>query len=250
MLDVLAFGAHPDDVELWAGGTVCSLVKQGARVGIVDLTRGQLGSRGTPALRDQEAARAAQIMGIAVRQNLGMMDGAIGNSLEDRLRVIQAIRTHRPHVVLIGALECRHPDHGAAARLCADACFYGGLRKLTTSDEGGAEQEPWRPHHVLHYMHAIDFEPTFVVDVSDVWEQRMEAVAAFRSQFHNPDYEAQEDEPETYVSNRGFLAWVESRARTWGYRIGAEYGEPLLVRHGPLGVRNLMGLLSHEKRFR
>lgn len=249
-LDVLAFGAHPDDVELCAGGTICSLTKRGYRVGVVDLTRGQLGSRGTPDRRDEEAARASEIMGLTVRENLGMMDGAIDNTREHQLQIIRVLRTYRPHVAFIGSFECRHPDHGAGARLCADASFYGGLRKVVTHDDDGNEQEPWRPHHVLHYMQAIDFDPTFVVDVSDVWSQRIEALQAFESQFYNPDYEPGEDEPETFVSNEGFFRWVQARARTYGYRIGAEYGEPFLYRHGPVGVRDLFRILSEERPFR
>lgn len=248
-LDVLAFGAHPDDVELCAGGTVCTLTQQGYQVGVVDLTRGQLGSRGTPERRDREAAHASAIMGLAMRENVGLLDGQIDNSRQNQLKVIRAVRRYRPHIVLIGSLECRHPDHGAGARLCADALFYSGLRKIDTSYDG-VSQEPWRPHHVLHYMQAIPFEPTFVVDVGEVWEQRVRALQAFESQFYNPDYEASEEEPETFVSNEGFFKWVEARARTYGYRIGAEYGEPLLYRHGPVGVTDLVNVLHSEKRFR
>lgn len=248
-LDVLAFAAHPDDVELGAGGTVCTLTKQGYSVGVVDLTRGQLGSRGNPELREQEAARASEIMGLAARENLGLMDGGLDNTREHQLKIIEMVRKYRPHVALIGALECRHPDHGAGARLCADAFFYSGLRKIQTTLDG-EPQEPWRPHHVLHYMQAIEFEPTFVVDVSEVWEQRVAALKAFKSQFYNPDYEPSEEEPETFVSNEGFFKWIEARARTYGYRVGAEYGEPFLYRHGPVGVGDLMQVLGGEKRFR
>lgn len=249
-LDVLAFGAHPDDVELCAGGTICALTGRGYRVGIVDLTRGQLGSRGTPELREEEANHASEILGLTARENLGMMDGAIENSRDHQLRIIRALRTYRPHLVLIGSFECRHPDHEAGARLCADAFFYSGLRKIVTRDAKGQEQEPWRPHHVLHYMQAIAFEPTFVVDVSDVWAQRIEALKAFKSQFHNPEYESSDVEPETFVSNEGFFKWIEARARTYGYRIGAAHGEPFLYRHGPVGVKDLLAVLSEEKPFR
>lgn len=248
-LDVLAFGAHPDDVELCAGGTICTLTEKGYRVGVVDLTRGQLGSRGTPEQRDREAERASEVMGLATRRNLGMMDGALENTREHQLEIIRVVRALRPHVALIGSFECRHPDHGAGARLCADAFFYAGLRKIETVANGDL-QEPWRPHHVLHYMQAIEFDPTFVVDVSAVWEQRIEALRAFESQFFNPEYEAGDDEPETFVSNEGFFKWIAARARAYGYRIGAEYGEPLLYRHGPVGVHDLMSVLGQEKAFR
>ena len=249
-LDVLALAAHPDDVELCAGGIVCLLVKQGYRVGVVDLTRGELGSRGTPEGRMEEAEAAAAIMGLAARENLGIPDGGIENTEENRRKAIRIVRRYRPPVVLVGAPECRHPDHGNATRLSVDALFYGGLRRVQTSEDDGAPQEPWRPSHVLHYMQAIPFEPTFVVDVSEVWAQRTQALQAFKSQFYNPDYAPEEGEPDTYISNPDFFRWVEARARTYGYRVGATYGEPLLYRHGPVGVGDLMGLLGRERPFR
>jgi len=248
-LDVLAFAAHPDDVELGAGGTICKLVKNGYRVGIVDLTRGELGSRGTPELRKEEAARAAEIMGIHARENLGLADGDLVDSPGARLRVIEVVRRYRPHVALISAPECRHPDHPNAARLTAHALFYAGLRKIETVDDGREPQEPWRPRHVLHYMQAVPFEPTLIVDVSDEWEQRMRALGAYRSQVYSPDYESASDEPTTFISNPDFLAWISAQARTYGHRIGARFGEPFLYRHGPLGVDDLMAVLGREREF-
>lgn len=249
-VDVLALAAHPDDVELCAGGTICLLVKQGYRVGIVDFTRGELGSRGTPELRMEEAEEAARIMGLSVRHNLGIPDGGIENTQENRLRLIRLVRRYRPHIVLINPPECRHPDHGKAAELSTDALFYSGLRKIQTYEDDGTVQEPWRPSHVLHYMQAVPFDPTFVVDVSEVWEQRIRALQAFKSQFFNPAYKPAPDEPETFVSNRAFFDWVEGRARTYGYSVGATYGEPFLYRHGPVGVRDLVAVLREEKLFR
>jgi bacillithiol biosynthesis deacetylase BshB1 len=249
-LDVLALAAHPDDVELCAGGTICRLTGAGHRVGIVDFTRGELGSRGTPEGRMEEAQRAAEILGLSARENLGLPDGDIANTKENQRLIIEVVRRHRPKIVLINSLECRHPDHGAAARLSIDALYYSGLRMVETEGPDGEAQEPWRPHHVLHYMQAIEFDPTFVVDVSDVWEQRIDALQAFESQFFNPDYEAGEDEPETFVSNPTFFKWIEGRARTYGYKVGATYGEPLLYRHGPVGVDDLMQTLDREKPFR
>lgn len=248
-LDVLACAAHPDDVELCAGGTMALLARQGYRTGIVDFTRGELGSRGTPEGRLREAAEAAEILGLAVRENLGLPDGDITNTPEHRLRLVRLVRRYRPRIVLINAPECRHPDHGAAARLAADALFYAGLRRIETVDDG-VPQEPWRPHHVLHYMQAVPFTPTLVVDVTEVWETRLRALQAFRSQFHHPDYRPAPDEPETFVSNEGFLRFVEAQARTYGYRIGATYGEPFLYRHGPIGVTDLAATLARERPFR
>ncbi len=227
---------------------MCLLADQGYRTGVVDFTRGELGTRGTPEGRMQEAAAAAEILGLAARENLGLPDGDIQNTKANQLAVIGAVRRHRPHIVLVTAEHVRHPDHGAATRLATDALFYGGLAKVETFEADGTAQEPWRPHHVLHYMQALDFEPTFVVDVSSVWERRMEALLAFESQFYQSG--GGDDGPETYISNPRFLQWVEARARTFGYRIGADFGEPFLYRHGPVGVDDLVATLGRGKPFR
>ena len=209
-----------------------------------------MGSRGTPEQRQKEAEAAARIMELSDRDNLGLPDGNIENTPSTRRRLIQRIRRYRPDIVLANASECRHPDHCAASELAKDALYYSGLRKIETTDANGDAQAPWRPHHILHYMQAVPFEPTFVLDVSEVWEQRIEALQAFESQFYNPDYEPNADEPETYISNPAFFKWVEARARTYGYRIGATYGEPLLYYHGPVGLRDLPQALSIERPFR
>ena len=249
-LDVLALAAHPDDVELCAGGTMCLLARQGYDVGIVDFTKGQLGSRGTPELRMKEAERASEIIGLTARDNLGMMDGDIRNSKANQRRVIEVVRRYRPDIVLVNAEDTRHPDHSDAADLATDALYYSGLTEIDTTGPDGTPQEAWRPHHVLHYMQAIPFEPTLVVDVTEVWDQRIDALQAFKSQFFNPDYEPGEDEPETFVSNPQFFEWVKSRARTYGYKVGATNGEPFLYRQGPFGVTDLPAALSNEKEFR
>jgi len=248
--DVVAFGSHPDDVELCAGGTVASMTAQGYRVGIVDLTLGELGSRGTPELRTKEAAAAAAILGVSRRENLNIPDGDIANTPENRLKVIRELRETRPDIILVPAPECRHPDHPAGARLITDAVFQSGLIKIETNDENGAAQEAWRPHHVLHYMQSIAFEPTLVVDVSATWEVRVKAVQAFASQVFNPEYNAGEGEPETFISNPVFMEWYDARAKMYGYRIGAAYGEPFLYRHGPIGTDDMIAMLKKEKPFR
>ena len=250
-VDVLVFAAHPDDAELCAGGVICRLVRDGYRVGIIDLTQGQLGSRGTPEGRIEESKAAARVLGIHARENLGMMDGDLENAPDTRLPIIRALRTYRPRIVLLNAPECRHPDHGAGARLVGDALFYSGLRMIETTDTGGNAQEPHRPSHALHYMQSIPFVPTVVVDVTEVWEQRMEALYAFGSQFYTPHADKlEDDQPPTFISNPAFHAWVEAQARTLGYRVGATFGEALLYRHGPIGVDDLGAFLSKEKPFR
>ncbi len=246
-LHVLAVAAHPDDVELSCGGTICAMVDEGYRVGIVDLTRGELGTRGTPELREEEARAASKILGIHTRENLAMPDGNIVNDERNRLALIRVVRRYRPHVLLINAPEDRHPDHAAAARLAIDAQFYAGLARIESFDDQGVPQSPWRPQHVLHYMQSIDFQPTFVVDVSKVWTRRMEALRAFGTQFHQGD-EEEGDGPQTFISAPQFIEWVEARARVLGYRIGADYGEGLLYHQGPIGVDDLVATLRRPAR--
>lgn len=247
---VLAFAAHPDDVELCAGGTICALTRKGYGVAIVDLTQGELGSRGTPEGRMEEAREAAAILGLVARENLGLPDGNLTSTPETREKVIRSVRRYRPEIVLMNAPECRHPDHGAAAKLVGEALFYAGLRKIETYDDDGTPQEPHRPAHVLHYLQGVPFTPTVVVDVSDVWPQRMAALLAFKSQFHAPDYVPSPDEPQTYISNPDFLASIEAQARTYGYRVGATFGEPFLYRHGPFGTDDLVQVFAKSRTYR
>ena len=246
-LDVLAFGAHPDDVELAAGGTLRLCALQGYRTGITDLTRGELGSRGTPELRAMEAKNAGEVLGLSMRENLGLADGAITS--EGKSAIIRILRTWRPRIVMTHPETCRHPDHVQTAKLVVDACFYSGLRKLTTLDASGQPQAPWRPQHILHFAEVMPFEPTFVVDVTDTWQERTQALQCYASQVHNPDYQPKEGEPETFISNPDFFAWIEARARTWGYKIGARYGEPFVYR-GVMGTQDLMGFLALDARYR
>ncbi len=228
-LDVLGIAAHPDDVEINAGGLFCLLAKAGYRTGILDLTRGELGSRGSVDKRAQEAAAAARILGLSFRENLGLPDGDIALSLENRLRLVAVLRRTRPLVVLVHPVVCRHPDHTRAARLTVEACYSSGLEKVRADQV--LDTAPWRPQHVLHYAEVLPMESTFVVDVTETWEQRMRAVRAFATQFHDPEHEG----PETFISDPAFLRWVEARAATLGFSIGARYGEGFLYR-GTLGL--------------
>lgn len=240
-LDLLAIGAHPDDVELGCSGTLIKEIRRGKKVGIVDLTQGELGTRGTIETRYAEAADAAEIMGLAVRENLKMRDGFFKNDESHQLQLIAAIRKYRPEVVIGNIMEDRHPDHGRAGSLIYDACFLSGLRQVKTIDEGGKEQEHWRPKILLQYIQDRFFEPDFIIDVSEVWEQRMQAVLAYKTQFHDPN----STEPNTYLSNPAFIEAVIARARLLGKRIGVAYGEGFLSKKS-IGLHHLDALVLQD----
>lgn len=243
-LDVLAIAAHPDDVEIFCGGTVCLMVEQGYRVGIIDLTRGELGSRGSADLRDEESRAASAVMGVNIRVNLELPDGDISNTKQNQGKLVRLIRQYRPDIVLIGAPSDRHPDHGDATQLCVSSIFYAGLNKVQ-SGEGNDTDQSWRPTHVLHYMQSTSFEPDLVVDVSSVWDKRMKAVRAYASQIHDSTYKGTSEESDTFVSDPGFIRFIEARAQTLGYGTGASYGEGFLYRDGPLGVKDLVAWLGN-----
>lgn len=230
-LDILAFAAHPDDTELCCGGTLAKLVKQGKKVGVVDLTKGEMGSRGTPEQRMEESANAAEIIGLAVRENLGLPDTKLSNNRDNQKKLIRKIRRYRPHVCLVGAPADRHPDHGYGTRLALDALYYSGLTKIETVDDDGKPQKKWRPSHILHYMQDRPFQPDLVFDITDTFEAKKEAILAFETQFNVTD---PGDEPETYISSQEFFENIEARARHYGHLIGAKYGEPFKYHNGPL----------------
>jgi N-acetylglucosamine malate deacetylase 1 len=240
-LDILAIGSHPDDVELGCSGTLISEIKRGKKVGIIDLTQGELGTRGTIETRYQEAADSAKIMGVAVRENLKMRDGFFRNDEAHQMQLIQIIRKYQPEIVIGNILEDRHPDHGRAGWLIYDACFFSGLRQIKTLDVNGGEQEKWRPKMLLHYIQDRFYEPDIIIDVSDVWEQRMEAVKAFRTQFL-PDGS---NDPQTYISSPEFMEALTARARSLGKRIGVKYGEGFVSKKN-IGLRNLDALILQE----
>jgi len=220
-LDVLAIGAHPDDVDLSCGGTVIKLGKMGKAVGVIDLTRGEMGTRGSQEIRAREANDAATILGVKVRENLGLPDGNIAPVMENKLTLVSMIRRHRPDVLLIPFGQDRHPDHEHAYVLCKEAWFLSGLEKLETRDQG-AVQLPWRPRAFYHYMQWHEFRPSFIVDISDEFDQRMECVKAFRSQFYDPS----SVERDTVLSTPDFLEMLKTRMAYYGDRIGTQYGEP------------------------
>lgn len=236
-LDILVLAAHPDDAELGCGGTLALHVSMGHKVGIVDFTRGELGTRGTPELRAQEAAAGAKILGVSVRDNLGLKDGFFQNDPEHQLKVIRAIRKYQPAIVLANAITDRHIDHGKGAALAYDACFLSGLTKIETRDDDGNLQQAWRPPYIYHYIQSQYIEPDFIVDISKFWDKKIEAIKAFKSQFYDPSSK----EPDTFISSPAFLKMVESRAQELGHTIGAAFGEGFTVRRTP-GVNSLFNL--------
>jgi bacillithiol biosynthesis deacetylase BshB1 len=236
-LDILVLAAHPDDAELGCGGTILHHVSLGHKVGIVDFTEGELGTRGTVETRKKEASAAAQILGVSVRQNLSLADGFFKNDEAHQRKVIEVIRTYQPEIVLANAVYDRHSDHGRAAELASDACFLSGLVKIETRDANGKPQQPWRPRAVYHYIQSLFIEPDFVVDVTSQWSRKIEAIKAFKTQFFDPN----STEPQTYISSPDFLRMIESRGIELGHAIGVKYGEGFTVKRYP-GVNNLMDL--------
>ncbi|MBM3415231.1 MAG: bacillithiol biosynthesis deacetylase BshB1 [Bacteroidetes bacterium] len=242
-LDILAIGVHPDDVELSCSGTLINEIKRGKKAGIVDLTQGELGTRGTVETRYREAANAAMIMGVQVRENLKMRDGFLKNDEENQLKLIQAIRKYRPEIVIGNILHDRHPDHGRAGKLIADACFLAGLPKIETRDDNGNKQQRWKPAYVLQYIQDWYREPDFLIDISDVFEQRMNAIKAYTTQFHADEND--KTEPQTYISTPDFLEGIVARARMFGKRIGVKYAEGF-ISEKTIGIHNLDALIAAE----
>jgi len=233
-LDILAFGAHPDDVELGCAGALLVAVSEGKKVGIVDLTKGELGTRGTTSQRLKEAQLAAEVMGIEVRENLGMADGFFENNKENQFAIIETIRKYQPSIIFCNAPEDRHPDHGRAAQLIVDAAFLAGLVKIQSTHNGVA-QAPWRPTQVFHYIQSRNLTPSFVVDISAFMEKKMESILAHSSQFYDPN----STEPATFISGNAFLEFVKGRAKELGHQIGVAYAEGFIT-------QKLLGINSFD----
>lgn len=227
-LDILAFGSHPDDVELSCAGTLAKEISRGRSVGIVDLTRGELGTRGTAETRDEEAAEAARILGISERINLKFSDGFFENNREHQLEIIKILRKYQPEIIFCNAVIDRHIDHGRGAKLVSDACFLSGLIKIETAYEG-VEQKAWRPKHVYHYIQWKNIEPDVVVDISGFVDKKLEAVKAYRTQFFDKDSK----EPVTPISSDNFLDSITYRARDLGRIIGKDHAEGFTVERYP-----------------
>ncbi|MEE1943513.1 bacillithiol biosynthesis deacetylase BshB1 [Pedobacter sp. KR3-3] len=235
-LDILVFAVHPDDAELGCSGTILKHIALGKKVGIVDFTRGELGTRGSAEIRDEEAAESAKILGLHARENLRLKDGFFKNDEAHQLEVIKMVRKYQPEIILTNALHDRHPDHGRAGDLANDAIFLSGLRRIETTLDG-QKQEPWRPRLVLQYIQDRYIEPDILVDITEVMEQKIASIRAFKTQFDSPD----NSEPQTYISSPEFLEAVISRAREFGKSIGATYAEGFTSRK-LLGVTNLFEL--------
>lgn len=236
-IDILAIGVHPDDVELSCSGTLAKHIAMGKTAGILDLTLGELGTRGSAELRTKEAAESAKILGVSFRRQLTFKDGFFANDEAHQRQTIQQIRRCQPEIVLCNAVSDRHPDHGRAAKLVADACFYSGLVKIETQMDGTI-QKPWRPKAVYHYIQDQFMHPDFVVDVSDFMEIKHRSIMAFSSQFYDPNSK----EPATPISGKDFLESLNSKMSLWGRAIGASYAEGFTVNRYP-GVRSLFDLV-------
>ncbi len=219
-LDILAFGAHPDDVELGAAGTIAKEVSLGKKVGIIDLTRGELGSRGSAEIRDEEARKGAEVLGVSIRENLRFKDGFFVNDEVHQMEIIKIIRKYKPEIVLCNAIEDRHIDHAKGSKLVSDACFLSGLLKIETSLDG-KKQDHWRPKQVYHYIQWKNIEPDFVVDISDFINLKREAVLAYSSQFYDPN----SNEPVTPIASKNFLDSIDYRAQDFGRLVGVDYAE-------------------------
>lgn len=239
-LDILAFGVHPDDVELGCAGTIISAIAEGKKVGVIDLTQGELGTRGTAETRYEEAAAAAKVMGVGVRDNLKMEDGFFKHNKTNLRTIIQVIRKYQPAIILCNAPEDRHPDHGRSAKMVVEAAFLSGLRKIETKDNGN-KQDVWRPAYIFHYMQDRYLQPSFVVDISNSFDKKMEAVSCFATQFNANSTK----DPQTYISSPQFMESVKARALMLGKRIGVAYAEGF-ISEKTLGISSFDAIIQNE----
>lgn len=237
-LDILAIGVHPDDVELSAAGTILKHISLGKKIGLLDLTKGELGTRGNAKIRTEEAMNAAKMLGISIREQLDLQDGFFVNNESSIKRIISVIRKYQPEIILCNAISDRHPDHGRAAKLVSDACFYSGLIKIETVGNDNKIQEAWRPKAVYHYIQDHYIKPDFIIDISNYMDKKIETIMAFESQF----YKANSNEPETPISSKNFIESIKAKARIFGRTINVEYAEGFTSSRTP-GVENLFDLV-------
>lgn len=240
-LDLLAFGVHPDDIELSCAGTLLVEKKKGKRVGIIDLTRGELGTRGTAETRKEEAENSSKILSVDIRGNLEMADAFFRNDEENQRKIISVLRKYQPEIVLCNSMDDRHPDHGRSAKLVSDSCFLSGLRKIDTFD-GNVKQEMWKPKYVFNYIQDTYITPSFVVDISDVIEKKLEAIRAFKTQFFTGS--GNDDEPQTYISTPEFLESVINRSKMFGKMIGVDHAEGFISKK-IIGISSFDALIQH-----
>lgn len=240
-LDILAFGVHPDDIELSCSGTLLIEKKNGKKVGIIDLTRGELGTRGTAETRKEEAENSAQILGVDLRENLGMADGFFKNDEENQRKIITALRKYRPEIIFCNAPDDRHPDHGRAAKLVADASFLSGLRKIETLD-GEKKQEIWKPKYIFNYIQDMYINPSFVIDISEVIEKKLESIRSFKTQFFIPG--ENDNEPQTYISSPEFLDSIINRSKMFGKMIGVKHAEGFISKK-MIGIRSFDAFIKN-----
>jgi bacillithiol biosynthesis deacetylase BshB1 len=237
-VDILVFAAHPDDAELGCSATLAKEIASGKKVAIIDLTQGELGTRGSGPLRLLEAEESAKILKLSGRENLGFRDGFFKNDEAHQLEIIKRIRHYQPELILLNAPEDRHPDHGRASALCTEAIFYSGLRRISTLDSDQKEQDPWRPRNVFHYIQDRRLSPDFVVDVTGFWDTKIESIMAFKSQFFDPE----SNEPTSYISSPEFMEFINGRGAEFGHQIGARFGEGY-IKSKTVGVNSLFDLL-------
>lgn len=235
-LDILVIAAHPDDAELACSGTIAAHIAKGYKVGILDLTQGEMGTRGTPEIRMKESEESSKILGISVRENIGFKDIFFKDDDFHRLEIIKIIRKYQPEIVLANAVTDRHPDHGKGGAVASNACFMSGLRKIETSLDG-VDQSPWRPKYVYHYIQNNYIKPDFVVDITDFWDTKIESIKAFKSQFYDPNNK----EPASFISSAEFLDFIEARSREFGHSIMVKFGEGFTIER-TLGITDLFDL--------
>ena len=237
-VDILAFGSHPDDVELGCGGSILSAISQGLKVGIIDLTKGELGTRGTPEIRKKESEKASEILGVSFRKNLGFKDGFFINDKEHQLKVVEVLREHKPSIIFCNAVKDRHIDHPKGSKLVSDSCFLSGLSKINTNYNNSKNQSPWTPKQIYHYIQWFDLKPDILIDISEFQEKKMKAIMAYESQFYNP----KSTEPNTPISSKRFLDSIKQRDQNFGRISGVDSAEGFTVERPPV-VKDIKGII-------
>ena len=237
-VDILAFGSHPDDVELGCGGSILSAISQGLKVGIIDLTKGELGTRGTPEIRKKESEKASEILGVSFRKNLDFKDGFFINDEEHQLKIIEVLREHKPSIIFCNAVKDRHIDHPKGSKLVSDSCFLSGLSKINTNYNNSKNQSPWTPKQIYHYIQWFDLKPDILIDISEFQEKKMKAIMAYESQFYNP----KSTEPNTPISSKSFIDSIKQRDQNFGRISGVDAAEGFTVERPPV-VKDIKGII-------